>query len=103
LDKRSAGDYLSAVTKSEHRFFADVAEILRAGRNTAYRAVNSAMVETYWRLLSSYRRGAAPDADARAPSPSGFIKDPYALEFLDVPEDLTGKATGKMMIYQPSI
>jgi hypothetical protein len=41
---------LSTVTKHEHRFFADVAEILRAGRATAYRAVHSAMVETYWRL-----------------------------------------------------
>jgi predicted nuclease of restriction endonuclease-like (RecB) superfamily len=195
---------LNTVVKHEHRFFADVAEILRAGRATAYRAVHSAMVETYWRLgkriveeeqqgkaragygealivnLSRYlgenfgkgfsvanlwnfrqfylafpdfnkfstrcvenlswthirqimrlenapereyylneaaqqnwssrllerniRSGyyrrlrssqksqetsAAPDGDA--PDPSGFIKDPYVLEFLDVPEDLTGK------------
>jgi hypothetical protein len=41
---------LNAVTKREHRFFADVAEILRAGCATAYRAVRSAMVETCWRL-----------------------------------------------------
>jgi predicted nuclease of restriction endonuclease-like (RecB) superfamily len=47
----------------------------------------------YRRLLSSQEAGAAPNIDAHAPDPSGFIKDPYVLEFLNVPEDLTGKET----------
>jgi predicted nuclease of restriction endonuclease-like (RecB) superfamily len=34
----------------EQRFFADIAQILQTGRATAYRAVNTAMVETYWRM-----------------------------------------------------
>ena len=36
--------------ESELLFFADVADILKAGRATAYRAVNVAMVETYWHM-----------------------------------------------------
>lgn len=34
----------------ETQFFADIGEILRAGRDTAYRSVNSAMVKTYWQI-----------------------------------------------------
>ena len=34
----------------EQQFFADIARILQTGRATAYRAVNAAMVETYWRM-----------------------------------------------------
>jgi hypothetical protein len=34
----------------EGRFFTDIAEILKAGRGAAYRAVNAVMVETYWRM-----------------------------------------------------
>jgi predicted nuclease of restriction endonuclease-like (RecB) superfamily len=34
----------------EQKFHSDVSAILEAGRGTAYRAVNAAMVETYWRL-----------------------------------------------------
>ena len=41
---------VAASEKSELLFFADVADILKAGRATTYRAVNAAMVETYWRL-----------------------------------------------------
>ncbi|HSW93437.1 MAG TPA: PDDEXK nuclease domain-containing protein [Gammaproteobacteria bacterium] len=40
----------------------------------------------YRRLLSSRNKAIEPSGDA-----SGFIKDPYVLEFLDVPDDLTGK------------
>ena len=40
------------------------------------------------RLLSSQKPDESPDAAA---SPVGFIKDPYVLEFLDVPESLNGK------------
>jgi len=54
----------------------------------------------YRRLLSSQKKGghgvevikAAP-VKAATPNPLEFIKDPYVLEFLDVPEDLTGKET----------
>ena len=41
---------VAASEKSELLFFADVADILQAGRVTAHRAVNAAMVETYWRM-----------------------------------------------------
>jgi predicted nuclease of restriction endonuclease-like (RecB) superfamily len=40
----------------------------------------------YRRLLSSQNKAMEQSKDA-----SGFIKDPYVLEFLDVPDDLTGK------------
>ena len=41
---------VAASEAGELLFFADVADILKAGRATAYRAVNAAMVETYWRM-----------------------------------------------------
>ena len=198
---------MTEITRREQQFFVDVAEILKTGRAAAYRAINSAMVETYWqmgrriveeeqcgkeraeygdylmvnlsrylgetfgkgfsvanlwnfrqfylkfpvfdefsthcvgnlrwtnirlimrldnadernyylkeaseqdwssralerniksgyyqRLLSSQSPKAtvAPDGTPAKPNPSGFIKDPYVLEFLDVPEDLSGKET----------
>ncbi len=34
----------------EKQFFTDIGEILRAGRDTAYRSVNSVMVKTYWQI-----------------------------------------------------
>jgi len=40
----------SEITKHEHKFFNDVTEILKTGRNTAYRAVNTAMVVSYWQI-----------------------------------------------------
>lgn len=41
---------MSQSLSTEEKFFADIARILQAGRTQAYRAVNSAMVETYWLL-----------------------------------------------------
>jgi predicted nuclease of restriction endonuclease-like (RecB) superfamily len=35
---------------NENQFFADIATILQEGRKTAYRTVNSVMVETYWKV-----------------------------------------------------
>lgn len=34
----------------EQQFFADISELLRTGRNTAYRSVNSVMITTYWQI-----------------------------------------------------
>ena len=34
----------------DKQFFVDISEILRLGRDTAYRSVNSAMVKTYWQM-----------------------------------------------------
>ncbi|GHV76289.1 hypothetical protein AGMMS49942_11100 [Spirochaetia bacterium] len=34
----------------EKRFFTDVSALLQVARNTAYRAVNSVMVQTYWKI-----------------------------------------------------
>ncbi|MDR2202237.1 MAG: PDDEXK nuclease domain-containing protein [Clostridiales bacterium] len=36
------------IEKSEQIFFSEIAEILKVGRATAYRAVNTAMISTYW-------------------------------------------------------
>lgn len=35
---------------TERRFFADIAYILQTGRNHVYRAVSTAMLQTYWQL-----------------------------------------------------
>jgi predicted nuclease of restriction endonuclease-like (RecB) superfamily len=43
----------------------------------------------YHRLLSTQRMEANCDKDKY--NPADFIKDPYIAEFLDLPEDLTGK------------
>lgn len=57
-------------------FFTDVRGILADARRAAYTAVNSAMV------------GACiPESPQAAPSIRDFIKDPYVLEFLGLPED----------------
>jgi predicted nuclease of restriction endonuclease-like (RecB) superfamily len=37
-------------TQHEQRFFADITQILQSGRTAAYRAINTVMVETYWRM-----------------------------------------------------
>ncbi|MBS3945509.1 MAG: DUF1016 domain-containing protein [Melioribacter sp.] len=43
----------------------------------------------YHRLLSTQQKNI--DTDAGKYKPADFIKDPYIAEFLDVPEDLSGK------------
>ena len=46
----------------------------------------------YRRLLSSQNLNQSEIANqSNIPHPSDFIKDPYILEFLDVPENITGK------------
>ncbi len=45
--------------------------------------------EYYRRLLSTQQAHALSDLEKY--NPADFIKDPYIAEFLDVPEDLTGK------------
>jgi predicted nuclease of restriction endonuclease-like (RecB) superfamily len=48
----------------------------------------------YRRLLSTQNERKVVEINALStPTPAEFIKDPYILEFLDVPEDLTGKET----------
>jgi predicted nuclease of restriction endonuclease-like (RecB) superfamily len=48
----------------------------------------------YRRLLSSQKKGSAQKTNiSQIPDITEFIKDPYVLEFLDVPEDLQGKET----------
>lgn len=41
---------MSKLPATERRFFADIARILQTGRSQAYRAVNTAMLQTYWQL-----------------------------------------------------
>lgn len=45
----------------------------------------------YRRLLSSKKPEPPEISNVNKFNPSYFIKDPYVLEFLDVPDDLTGK------------
>jgi predicted nuclease of restriction endonuclease-like (RecB) superfamily len=45
----------------------------------------------YRRLLSSQQKNATPIEELEKLNPADFIKDPYIAEFLNVPEDLTGK------------
>jgi predicted nuclease of restriction endonuclease-like (RecB) superfamily len=48
----------------------------------------------YRRLLSTQKKPKVPEASiVGIPSAENFIKDPYVLEFLNVPEDLAGKET----------
>jgi DUF1016 N-terminal domain len=35
---------------NEQQFFSDVSELLQTGRKTAYRAINSIMIKTYWHV-----------------------------------------------------
>jgi predicted nuclease of restriction endonuclease-like (RecB) superfamily len=35
---------------ADNRFFAEISELLQQARNTAYRAVNTVMVNTYWQI-----------------------------------------------------
>lgn len=41
--------------QGEQQFFADIRDLLRVGRETAYRSVNTVMVKTYSGLLSKSR------------------------------------------------
>jgi len=34
----------------EQQFFSEINELLRAGRDIAYRSVNTVMVKTYWQI-----------------------------------------------------
>jgi hypothetical protein len=36
--------------QGEQQFFADIRDLLHAGRETAYRSVNTIMVKTYWQI-----------------------------------------------------
>lgn len=48
----------------------------------------------YRRLLSTQKKAKSTEASiVGIPSAENFIKDPYVLEFLNVPEDLAGKET----------
>lgn len=38
------------ILKSEQQFFADIRDLLRSGREKAYRSVNTVMVKTYWQI-----------------------------------------------------
>ena len=36
--------------RGEQQFYADIRDLLHAGRETAYRSVNTIMVKTYWQI-----------------------------------------------------
>ena len=41
---------MANITKRDDKFFAEIASLLAVARNNAYRAVNTVMVETYWKV-----------------------------------------------------
>lgn len=41
---------LKKILPDEQQFFADIRDLLRTGRETAYRSVNRVMVKTYWQI-----------------------------------------------------
>ncbi|MFD2966124.1 PDDEXK nuclease domain-containing protein [Sphingobacterium bambusae] len=60
------------------------------GQNWSSRVLERNIKSGYYRrLLSTQHAHALSDSDKH--NPADFIKDPYIAEFLDVPEDLTGK------------
>ncbi len=38
------------LAKNENNFYAEISELLKQARNTAYKAVNTLMVQTYWKI-----------------------------------------------------
>ncbi len=49
-DKLPVKQNEAGISTQERQFFADIAELLQTARNTAYRAVNTIMVQTYWNI-----------------------------------------------------
>jgi predicted nuclease of restriction endonuclease-like (RecB) superfamily len=79
-------------SEPERRYYLEEA----SGQNWSVRLLERNIQSGYYRRLLSSQSGPSRVAPSTAPAlsdPSGFIKDPYVLEFLDVPEDLTGKET----------
>ncbi|OQW97494.1 MAG: hypothetical protein BWK73_54325, partial [Thiothrix lacustris] len=60
------------------RFFADIRGILADARKQAYTSVRTIMVQAYSQ--------AQPEFQSDTLTTGEFIKDPYVLEFLDLPE-----------------
>jgi predicted nuclease of restriction endonuclease-like (RecB) superfamily len=61
-----------------------------SGQNWSVRVLERNIQSGYYRRLLSSQSGQVSATPLKF---SGFIKDPYVLEFLDVPEDLSGKET----------
>jgi predicted nuclease of restriction endonuclease-like (RecB) superfamily len=62
-------------------------------QNWSSRLLERNIQSGYYRRLLSSQKDTVVASPAAAPNISDFIKDPYVLEFLDVPEDLTSKET----------
>jgi len=63
-----------------------------AEQNWSSRALERNIKSGYYRRLLSVRSGLSrPESAAVVLDPTDLIKDPYVLEFLNVPEDLSGK------------
>ncbi|MDR1973851.1 MAG: PDDEXK nuclease domain-containing protein [Bacteroidales bacterium] len=41
---------MSELSKNENTFYAEISELLKQARSTAYKAVNTVMVQTYWNI-----------------------------------------------------
>lgn len=71
----------------DQKFLSDVAALLNAARNTAYRAVNSIMVETYWNIgrriveQEQHGKGRADYGDALITNLSIYLTDMFGRGF----------------------
>jgi predicted nuclease of restriction endonuclease-like (RecB) superfamily len=63
------------------------------GQNWSSRVLERNIKTGYYHRLLSSQKAIATSSTPTITDATEFIKDPYILEFLDVPEDLTGKET----------
>ncbi|MDR1424842.1 MAG: PDDEXK nuclease domain-containing protein [Azoarcus sp.] len=78
-------------SEPERRYYLEEA----SAQNWSVRLLERNIQSGYYRRLLSSQSGRSNALSVApiTPDSSGFIKDPYVLEFLGVPEDLTGKET----------
>ena len=87
---------IRTIMRLEHKAERDYYLTEAAAQNWSSRVLERNIKSGYYRrLLSSQDSGKKTESGASAapPDPADFIKDPYVLEFLSVPEDLNGKET----------
>jgi predicted nuclease of restriction endonuclease-like (RecB) superfamily len=64
-----------------------------SGQNWSVKALERNIRSGYYRRLLSTQRKAITTTSEKKEKALDFIKDPFVLEFLDVPEDMTGRET----------
>ena len=62
-----------------------------ASENWSYRVLERNIKSGYYHRLLSTQEKESISTELAIPDAKAFVKDPYVLEFLDVPEDISGK------------